>query len=135
MVKMWSIDCIRIFRLLIHKKHVYMFDVYLVWCRKSWVFLGIPRHQCGSATDEDSCGLCSQSRETIDHLLISCPFSREVWFNLLRKFGLGCSGSKCPSSYAGRVVGSCEGHSKKKKAEMLRHLGGADLLDALEGEK
>ena len=87
MVKMWSIDCIRIFRLLIHKKYVYMFDVYLVWCRKSWVFLGIPRHQCGSATDEDSCGLCSQSRETIDHLLISCPFSREVWFNLLRKLG------------------------------------------------
>ena len=87
MVKMWSIDCIRIFRLLIHKKYVYMFDVYLVWCRKSWVFLGIPRHQCGSATAEDSCGLCSQSRETIDHLLISCPFSREVWFNLLRKLG------------------------------------------------
>jgi len=33
-----------------------MFDVYLVWCRKSWVFLGIPRHQCGSATASSSDG-------------------------------------------------------------------------------
>jgi hypothetical protein len=37
--------------------------------------------------DDDSCSLCSQSPETIDHLLISCPFSRELWFKLLHKFG------------------------------------------------
>jgi len=68
MVKMWSIDCIRIFGQLVHsKKHVYMFDVYLVWCRKSWVFLGIPRHQCGSATLS---WLLQSTNLEEDHLLV-----------------------------------------------------------------
>ena len=33
------------------------------------------------------CVLCAQSSETIDHLLTTCPFSREVWFKILRKIG------------------------------------------------
>jgi hypothetical protein len=37
--------------------------------------------------DDDSCALCNQSSETIDHLLITCPFSIEIWFNFLRRFG------------------------------------------------
>ena len=31
--------------------------------------------------------LCAQLPETIDHLLICCSFSRDIWFRLLRKFG------------------------------------------------
>ena len=37
-----------------------MFDVYLAWCRKSWVFLGILRHQCGRHCW--SCCTSSQSK-------------------------------------------------------------------------
>ena len=37
--------------------------------------------------DDDSCVLCAQLPETIDHLLTSCPFSREVWFKVLQKVG------------------------------------------------
>ena len=38
--------------------------------------------------DHDSCALCDQGSETIDHLLVSCSYSREVWFSLLRRGGL-----------------------------------------------
>lgn len=31
--------------------------------------------------------LCAQTTETIDHLLLGCPYSREVWFKLLRPSG------------------------------------------------
>ncbi|WVZ76728.1 hypothetical protein U9M48_024677 [Paspalum notatum var. saurae] len=34
------------------------------------------------------CLLCDQDFETIDHLLASCVFSRQFWFQLLQKFGL-----------------------------------------------
>jgi hypothetical protein len=32
--------------------------------------------------------LCDQEDETLDHLLVTCSFSREFWYLLLRKFGL-----------------------------------------------
>jgi len=34
------------------------------------------------------CPLCDQVEETLDHLLVSCAFSRQMWFNLLQGFGL-----------------------------------------------
>ena len=30
---------------------------------------------------------CDQSDETIDHLLVSCVFSQQVWFTILQGFG------------------------------------------------
>ena len=36
---------------------------------------------------DDTCVLCSQLPETIDHLLVGCPFSREIWFKVLRWLG------------------------------------------------
>jgi len=30
---------------------------------------------------------CTQSSETTDHLLVTCPFSREIWFHILRQAG------------------------------------------------
>jgi hypothetical protein len=30
--------------------------------------------------------LCSQGTETIDHLLLGCAFSREVWFKSIRRW-------------------------------------------------
>ena len=35
-----------------------------------------------------ACPLCNQAQETIDHLLVSCVFARQLWFNLLLRFGL-----------------------------------------------
>jgi hypothetical protein len=32
----------------------------------------------------ERCSLCDQERETINHLLVACVFSREYWFLLLR---------------------------------------------------
>jgi len=34
------------------------------------------------------CPLCDQAGETIDHLLISCVFARQTWYNILQSFGL-----------------------------------------------
>jgi hypothetical protein len=34
------------------------------------------------------CLLCDQEEETMNHLLVSCVFSREVWFNMLKTVGL-----------------------------------------------
>lgn len=39
--------------------------------------------------DDDSCALCSQSPEEIDHLVVGCPISREVWFRFFCRFGWG----------------------------------------------
>ena len=30
------------------------------------------------------CYLCDQGQETIDHIIVVCPLSREVWFHVLR---------------------------------------------------
>ena len=37
--------------------------------------------------DNDSCILCNQSPETIDHLLVGCPFSRELWYKIFLRLG------------------------------------------------
>ncbi|KAF8700182.1 hypothetical protein HU200_034559 [Digitaria exilis] len=34
--------------------------------------------------DNDDCIFCSQHPESIDHLLLNCSFSREVWFIILQ---------------------------------------------------
>jgi hypothetical protein len=34
------------------------------------------------------CMLCEQEKETIQHILVSCVFSREVWFRVLSLVGL-----------------------------------------------
>jgi len=35
-----------------------------------------------------NCPLCDQVGETIDHLLVSCVFTRQFWFCILQQFGL-----------------------------------------------
>ena len=41
---------------------------------------GLPHHE--------HCLLCDQKEETINHLLLHCVFSREVWFRVLQGLGL-----------------------------------------------
>ena len=35
-----------------------------------------------------SCPLCAQAGETIDHLLVTCVFNRQIWFTVLQDLGL-----------------------------------------------
>ncbi|XP_074315025.1 uncharacterized protein LOC141651203 [Silene latifolia] len=35
------------------------------------------------------CVLCKNAQETHDHLLLSCPFSQDIWLSLKRWMGLG----------------------------------------------
>ena len=35
-----------------------------------------------------ACPLWDQAEETIDHLLVSCVFTRQIWFSFLQKVGL-----------------------------------------------
>ena len=60
------------------------FFIWLVLHERCWTAARRKRH---GLQDDDSCALCAQSSETIDHLLVACPFSREVWFKVLRKVG------------------------------------------------
>ena len=36
----------------------------------------------------ERCLLCDQEEETVQHILVSCCFSREVWYQTLSKVGL-----------------------------------------------
>ena len=60
------------------------FFIWLVLHDRCWTAARRKRH---GLQDDDSCVLCAQSSETIDHLLITCPFSREIWFKVLHKVG------------------------------------------------
>jgi len=60
------------------------FFIWLVIHDRCWTAARRKRH---GLQDDDTCVLCAQSSETIDHLLTTCPFSREIWFNILRKLG------------------------------------------------
>ena len=62
----------------------YKFFIWLVLHDRCWTAHRRKRH---GLQDEDSCVLCNQLPEMIDHLLISCPFSREIWFKIMRRLG------------------------------------------------
>ena len=38
--------------------------------------------------ESNSCALCDQAPETLDHLLLQCPFARELWTRCLRSLHL-----------------------------------------------
>jgi len=59
------------------------FFIWLVIHDRCWTAARRKKH---GLQDDDSCALCAQMPETVDHLLIACPFTREVWFRLLRRF-------------------------------------------------
>jgi hypothetical protein len=52
---------------------------------RCWTGVRLLRHHM---RDDDSCGLCSQVDESIDHLRLGCCFTREVWSCLLVGSGL-----------------------------------------------
>jgi len=58
--------------------------IWLVLHDRCWTADRRKRH---GLQDDDTCTLCSQSPETIDHMLLCCPFSRELWFLLFHRVG------------------------------------------------
>ena len=60
------------------------FFIWLVIHDRCWTADRCRRH---GLQDDDSCALCAQLPETINHLLIGCSFSREVWFRVLLGVG------------------------------------------------
>jgi len=46
-----------------------------------------------------ACPLCDQVAETIDHLLVECVFSRQVWFSVLQHFSLQVLAPQTNSSF------------------------------------
>jgi hypothetical protein len=47
------------------------------------------RRHCLQA--DDHCYLCDQEPETIDHIITSCSFSRQIWWNILAALGADAS--------------------------------------------
>lgn len=60
------------------------FFAWLALMGRVWTNERRHRHQLES---DDTCSFCAQQLETIHHLLLHCPFSKEVWFKLLRRAG------------------------------------------------
>ncbi|GJN13395.1 hypothetical protein PR202_gb00089 [Eleusine coracana subsp. coracana] len=57
------------------------FFIWLALLDRCWT--NVRRHRYG-LQQNDECSFCSQLQEIVGHLLLGCPFSREVWFKLLR---------------------------------------------------
>jgi hypothetical protein len=55
--------------------------------------------------DSASCALCAQEVETVDHLSASCVFTREVWFQILNRFGWKALTPVKPPSFASWWLG------------------------------
>ena len=62
----------------------YKFFFWLVIHDRCWTATRRKKH---GLQDDNLCAFCAQAPESIDHLLIQCPFSREVWFNLFCRIG------------------------------------------------
>ena len=60
----------------------------------------VERRKCHGLQAHVVCMLCDQDDETTDHLLASCPFTREVWMRLLASTGLQHLGPRIDSTMA-----------------------------------
>lgn len=56
------------------------FFIWLADLDRCWTTTRLERH---GLPHHDECLLCDQAAETMQHLLIRCPFSRSIWHELL----------------------------------------------------
>jgi hypothetical protein len=61
------------------------FFVWLALLDRCWTGESLLHHHM---KDDGSCPLCSQVEESIDHLLLGCCYTGEVWYRLLARQGL-----------------------------------------------
>lgn len=56
---------------------------YVIYPSKT-IYCWIAAHlQCGGLQHHPWCLLCDQEMETMHHLLVSCPFSHQVWYEIM----------------------------------------------------
>ena len=60
------------------------FFIWLAFHDRCWTVQR--RKKCNLQAD-DPCAFCDQESETIDHLLVSCVFARQIWSFLLHRLG------------------------------------------------
>jgi hypothetical protein len=72
------------------------FFVWLILYGRCWTADRLKRH---GLADDDSCSFCAQQTEHLDHLLLTCPYSKEVWFRILNRVGLAHLFSSASSSW------------------------------------
>lgn len=60
------------------------FFLWLLLHGRVWTADRLQRH---GMQNHGTCALCLQEVETLDHLFLQCPFSRKVWFKVLRRCG------------------------------------------------
>jgi len=58
--------------------------LWLAFKRRHWTSDQRARH---GQEEREMCYLCDQERETIDHILATCPFTRELWYFILHALG------------------------------------------------
>ena len=99
---------------------------YFVWLatlNRCWT---ADRLACRGMDYPESCPLCDQDNETVQHLLISCDFARQVWFSILDMVGLQFSPHLqiCQFFKTGGVQRRQLCHLPREKELILWWLGG-----------
>jgi hypothetical protein len=62
----------------------------------------------------EECYLCDQATETIDHILCSCPFTREIWFHICQAIGRPLPRmARSVFVWWKRLRGPCQGSQRK----------------------
>lgn len=61
------------------------FFVWLTSLNRCWTADTLARR---GLDHQESCPLCDQQEETVQHILVSCVFARDIWFQVLSKVGL-----------------------------------------------
>jgi hypothetical protein len=107
------------------------FFLLLVAHRRCWTTDRLAKRGMNHPT---RCLLCDQEDETLDHLLVSCVFTREFWFHLLRPFGLESLAPqpRLSHSHLHELVGAnhrSHGWLARKRPQLLNCLGGLDNLE------
>ena len=109
------------------------FFIWLVLHDRCWTAARRKRH---GLQDDDACALCTQSSETVDHLLLTCPFSREVWFRSCANLDRSGGGAVASTIWflLGLVVSYTETGPQVYQA-WLWHFGRSHCMDPVEGKK
>jgi hypothetical protein len=84
-----------------------------------WIGDRLLRH---NLNDDDTCALCTQASKSIHHLLLSCVFSREVWFRTLRSAGI----SSCTPSTSSTMPDWWI--TQRKRIDKVHHKGFDSLV-------
>jgi hypothetical protein len=75
------------------------------------------RRQRHGLQADDHCYLCDQEPGTIDHIIISCSFSRQIWWNILEALGADASRIGGAPSSSGGTVGGAIGMVTRGRAQ------------------